>query len=283
MHVFGLPKEVGLQAQEYTVGSSHTLLLGWLPLPPCPLLKVLLTSNPLKLLPLAANFLKVEFILWTKLSSQKSKAPAASGPPQKFFSRNRSRDGGLEVSLQIHLTLMRVEELVRLLRVTKSSPFSMAKKAMGTAMRSQLRRGKTMPQSFESWLGVNLIEPEVYHEASEAYSYLTLVSPISVQPRPAIIAVRILQMLFPWTWFPMPCLLFSVKESSMLCFILHSEAALDSSLLVSNTLSHKILIADMETLRLCEAATIFRQGLCRPAWAGTTRILSPHSLPWVRL
>lgn len=60
----------------------------------------------------------------------------------------------------------------------------------------------------------------------------------------------------------------------MLCFIVHSEAALGSSSLVSNTLSHRILIADMETLRLREAATIFRQGLCRPAWAGTTRILT---------
>lgn len=77
------------------------------------------------------------------------------------------------MSLQIHLTLMRIEELVRLLKVRKSSPCSVAEKAMGTAMRSQLRRGKTMPWSFESWLGVNLIEPEVYHEASEAYSYLT--------------------------------------------------------------------------------------------------------------
>lgn len=133
MHVFGLPKEISLQAQEHTVGSSHTLLPGSLPLPPCPLLKVLLTSNPLKRLPLAANFLKVEFILWTKLSSQKGEAPAASGPPQKVFCRNRSRDGGLEGSLQIHLTLMRVEELVRLLRIRKSSLCSMAEKAMGTA------------------------------------------------------------------------------------------------------------------------------------------------------
>lgn len=145
MHVFGLPKEVGLQALKYTVGSSHTLLLGSLSLLPCPLLKVLLTLNPLKLLPLAANFLKVEFILWTKLSSQKRKAPEASGPPQKFFCRNRSRDGGLEVSLQIHLTLMRVEELMRSLRVRKSSPCSMAEKTMSAAMRSQLRRGQPCP------------------------------------------------------------------------------------------------------------------------------------------
>lgn len=87
------------------------------------------------------------------------------------------------MSLQIHLTLMRVEELVRLLKVRKSSPCSVAEKAMSTAMRSQLRRGKTMPQSFESWLGVNLIEPEVYHEASEGYSYLTSVRPISAQTK----------------------------------------------------------------------------------------------------
>lgn len=104
----------------------------------------------------------------------------------------------------------------------------------------------------------------------------------SDQDQPLLL-FRIIQTLFPWTWSPMSCLLFSVKESGMLCFILHSEAALCSSLLVSNTLSHRILVTDMETLRLHEAATIFRQGLCRPAWAGMAGILSPHSLPWVRL
>lgn len=47
-----------------------------------------------------------------------------------------------------------------------------------------------MPQSFESWLGGNLLETELYHEASGAYSYLTSVSPISAQTRPAVIAFR---------------------------------------------------------------------------------------------